>query len=439
MRGYRVTASSGRDLQSAISKAGWRIIPLLSVGYLFAYIDRVNVSFASTQMNVDLGFSATVYGLGAGLFYLAYALVEIPSNVLLMRFGARRWLARIMIMWGLLAISMMFVKTPTQFYTVRFLLGLSEAGFFPGVMYYLSTWFPTKQRGKAMGLFYVANPLAVFVMGFISKPLLAMDGLYDLRGWQWMFLIEGIPPVLIGLAVLMFLPDRPDEVKWLSDGERESLRVAVAEHPQAHEDHSAGRMLSVLADKRVLLLTAIYLLTLAAGTTFILSAPAILMERTGWDIGHVGWLISAGGLTAAAFMLIGGWITDHRGERYTVLYVALGFDVIGYLMIAAAPSAWMVAAGLILSQIGRGAHSTAQVALWADVLKDRRMAIGAAAISSVANVGVWLLPIGFGMAKDATGGYTFGLWAFPVMHVLAIVATVVLMRMVRVKKTVAAA
>lgn len=130
-----MTASGGRDLQSAISKAGWRIIPLLSIGYLFAYIDRVNVSFASTQMNVDLGFSATVYGLGAGLFYLAYAMVEIPSNVLLMRFGARRWLARIMIMWGLLAISMMFVKTPTQFYTVRFLLGLSEAGFFPGVMY----------------------------------------------------------------------------------------------------------------------------------------------------------------------------------------------------------------------------------------------------------------------------------------------------------------
>lgn len=428
-----MTQASAADLPRAISKAGWRIIPLLSIGYLFAYIDRVNVSFASTQMNVDLGFSATIYGFGAGLFYLAYALVEIPSNVLLMKFGARRWLARIMIMWGLLAISMMFVKTPMQFYTVRFLLGLSEAGFFPGVMYYLSTWFPTQQRGKAMGLFYVANPLAVFVMGFISKPLLAMDGLYDLRGWQWMFLLEGIPPVLIGLAVLAFLPDKPDDVKWLSEAERASLKAAVAEHPNKHEDHSAAGMLAILGDKRVLLLTAIYLLTLAAGTTFILSAPAILMERTGWDIGHVGWLISAGGLTAAAFMLIGGWITDHRGERYTVLYVALAFDIVGYLLIAAAPAAWMIAAGVIISQVGRGAHSTAQVALWADVLKDRRMAIGAAAISSVANVGVWLLPIGFGMAKDATGGYTAGLWALPVMHVLAFIAAVALMRSGRVK------
>lgn len=416
------------ELSRAISKAGWRIIPLLSIGYLFAYIDRVNVSFASTQMNVDLGFSATIYGFGAGLFYLAYALVEIPSNVLLMRFGARRWLARIMIMWGLLAISMMFVKTPLQFYTVRFLLGLSEAGFFPGVMYYLSTWFPTRQRGKAMGLFYVANPLAVFVMGFISKPLLAMDGHLDLRGWQWMFLIEGIPPVLIGLAVLLFLPDRPDEVKWLSERERESLKRAVSEHPQAHEDHSASKVLHVLADHRVLLLTAIYLLTLAAGTTFILSAPAILMERTGWDVGQVGWLISAGGLTAAAFMLIGGWVTDHRGERYTVLFGALAFDVLGYLLIALAPSTTLIVAGVILSQIGRGAHSTAQVALWADVLKDRRMAIGAAAISSVANIGVWLLPIGFGMAKDATGSYAAGLWAFPVMHVIAMAAAWMLMR-----------
>ncbi len=415
----------------AVSKAGWRILPLLAVGYLFAYIDRVNVSFASTQMNVDLMFSATVYGIGAGLFYLAYALVEIPSNVLLIRFGARRWLARIMIMWGLIAIAMMFVKTPVQFYSLRFLLGLAEAGFFPGVMYYLSTWFPTRQRGKAMGLFYVANPLAVFVMGFISKPLLALDGTAGLQGWQWMFLIEGIPPVLIGLAILIFLPDSPAKVPWLTEGERHSLTQAVAEHPQQHEDHSGAGMLAILADKRVLLLALIYLLTLAAGTTFILSAPAILMERTGWDIGHAGWLISAGGLTAAAFMLIGGWITDHRGERYTVLFVALGFDIVGYLIIAAAHSPWLIAAGLILSQVGRGAHSTAQVALWADVLKDRRMAIGAAAISSVANIGVWLMPIGFGMAKDATGGYVAGLWAMPVMHVLALGAAVLLWRRTR--------
>jgi ACS family tartrate transporter-like MFS transporter len=171
-----VENGSETDLKSAVWKAGWRILPLLAIGYLVAYMDRVNVSFASTQMNVDLGFSATVYGFGAGLFYLAYSLVEIPSNILLMRFGARRWLARIMIMWGVLATAMMFVRTPTAFYALRFLLGLAEAGFFPGVIFYLSTWFPTRQRGKAMALFYLANPMAVAVMGFISKPLLALNG-----------------------------------------------------------------------------------------------------------------------------------------------------------------------------------------------------------------------------------------------------------------------
>ena len=190
------------SLRRAVAKAGWRILPLLSLGYLFAYIDRVNVSFASTQMNVDLGFSALIYGTGAGLFYLAYSLVEIPSNMLRMRFGARRWLARIMIMWGVIAAAMMLVRTPWQFCMMRFMLGLAEAGFFPGVIYYLSTWFPARQRGKAVGMFYLANPMAIAVVGLVSSALLALDGTADLRGCQWLFLIQGIPAVFIGLAVL---------------------------------------------------------------------------------------------------------------------------------------------------------------------------------------------------------------------------------------------
>ncbi len=417
------------QLRSAVSKAGWRILPLLGLGYLIAYIDRVNVSFASTQMNVDLGFSATVYGLGAGLFYLAYSLIEIPSNLLLMRFGARRWLARIMIMWGLIGAAMMFVQTPMHFYVLRFLLGLAEAGFFPGVIFYLSTWFPTKARGKAVGLFYLANPLAVAVMGFISKPLLELDGLADLRGWQWLYLLEGLPAVVIGLAVLVWLPDRPEKVKWLTDGERQALTTAIADHPQHGEQHGAHGILSVLADKRVLLLATIYLLTLASATTFILSAPAILMESTGWTLGPVGTLISMGGLTAAGMMLFTGWFTDRRGERYTALFIALGFDFAGYALIALAPSATIIAAGLIISQIGRGMHSTAQVTLWTDVLSSRRLAIGAAAISCVANLGVFLLPFAFGAMKDATGTYSAGLYILPVMQLLAMLATFALWRM----------
>lgn len=416
------------DLSRAVSKAGWRILPLLGVGYLFAYIDRVNVSFASTQMNVDLGFSATVYGLGAGLFYLAYSLIEIPSNLLLMRFGARRWLARIMIMWGLIAAAMLFVRTPMQFYSMRFLLGLAEAGFFPGVIYYLSTWFPTRQRGRAVGLFYLANPLAVAVMGGVSVALLSLDGLADLRGWQWLFLIEGIPPVIIGLCILAWLPDSPDTAKWLSEGERTSLKAAINQHPAIDEAHLGQDLRSVLADKRVQLLLLIYLLTLSTSTTFLLSAPAILMEVSGWALPSVSKLILIGGLLGALTMFITGWITDHRGERYSALVIALCIDTAGYLVIAIAPSPAVVAVAFVMVQIGRGMQSTAQASLWTDILKDRRLALGAAAISTVANLGTFALPFAFGAAKDATKSYHAGLFAFPALHVFAIVFAVMLWR-----------
>jgi MFS transporter, ACS family, tartrate transporter len=417
------------NVKNALTKAGWRILPLLTIGYLFAYIDRVNVSFASTQMNVDLGFSATIYGFGAGVFYLAYSLVEIPSNILLMRFGARRWLARIMIMWGVIATAMLFVRTPVHFYVLRFMLGLAEAGFFPGVIYYLSTWFPAQQRGKAMGMFYLANPMAVAVVGLVSTSLLALDGTAGLRGWQWLFLIQGIPAVFIGLAVLTWLPDAPDKAKWLSDGERQSLKAEL--HPQRPEEHSASGLLTILKDKRVQLLTLIYALALSSSTTFILSGPAILMERTGWKLGPVGTLISLGGLCAAAMMLVAGWWTDRRGDRFPTLVFALALDTLGYLAVILAPSAMLVAAGFLLSQIGRGLHSTAQVSIWADVLKNRRLAIGAAAISTVANLATWLLPLGFGRAKDATGDYLSGLWAMPLFNLLALFAALALWRNVR--------
>jgi ACS family tartrate transporter-like MFS transporter len=420
--------TGGAALSRAVTKAGWRILPLLGIGYLIAYMDRVNVSFASTQMNVDLGFSATVYGFGAGLFYLAYSLVEIPSNALLVRFGARTWLARIMIMWGLIAAAMLFVRTPWQFYSMRFLLGLAEAGFFPGVIYYLSQWFPTRQRGRAVGLFYLANPLAVMVMGKVSVPLLGLDGILGLRGWQWLFLIEGLPAVVIGLFVLIWLRDSPDQAQWLSPAERAALKTAVDDHPARNEDHSPYALLSILKDRRVQLLTAIYLVTLSTSTTFLLSAPAILMEVTSWKLPEVSSIVFYGGMLGAATMFLTGWVTDRRGERYTALIIALMIDSASYLVIALAPSAQIVAGAFILAQIGRGMQSTAQAALWTDVLKDRRLAIGAAAISSVANMGVFLLPFAFGYAKDATGSYHLGLFAFPALHVFAVLFAIVLWR-----------
>ncbi len=182
--------------RSALRKASWRLLPLIGLGYGIAYMDRINISFAALRMNDDLGFSATVYGLGGGLFFVSYALLEVPSNVMLMKFGARRWIARIMFTWGVIAVGMMFVKTPMQFYVMRFLLGAAEAGFFPGVVFYLMHWFPAHERGRAISRFYVALPLSSILMGSIAGALLGLDGQLGLKGWQWLFLVEGLPAIL---------------------------------------------------------------------------------------------------------------------------------------------------------------------------------------------------------------------------------------------------
>src|SRR3954462_12417388 len=200
--------------RSAMRKALGHILPLIALAYVFAYMDRVNISFAATQMNDDLKFSATIYGLGGGLFFLGYALFEVPSSLMLARFRAPQWIARIMITWGLLAAGMMFVHRPLHFYVMRFLLGVAEAGFFPSVIYYFAGWFPMACRGRAVSRIYVASSLASVVMGAVSGRLLGLDGLAGLRGWQWLFLVQGLPGVSLGLILLRFLPDAPATAPW---------------------------------------------------------------------------------------------------------------------------------------------------------------------------------------------------------------------------------
>ncbi|HEY7840969.1 MAG TPA: MFS transporter, partial [Gammaproteobacteria bacterium] len=207
--------ASGPMEQAVVARVTWRLMPFLLVLYLIAYLDRVNVGFAALQMNEDLGFSAAVYGLGAGVFFAGYALFEVPSNLVLAKVGARLWIARIMITWGVISTSMMFVQGPASFYTLRFLLGVAEAGFLPGIIYYLSNWYPSAQRAKAVGWFMSAIPLSIVVGGPLAGLLLGMDGLLGLKGWQWLFLLEGLPAVILGVIVLFYLTDRPEEAQWL--------------------------------------------------------------------------------------------------------------------------------------------------------------------------------------------------------------------------------
>ena len=413
--------------RSAMPKAYWRILPLICLAYLCAYMDRVNVSFAAVQMNVDLKFSATIYGLGGGLFFLGYSLFEVPSNLLLVRFGARQWLARIMITWGFLAASMMFVQTPTQFYLMRFLLGTAEAGFFPGVIYYFSAWFPMAFRGRAVSLFYVAAPLSAVVMGGISGSLLNLNGLANLRGWQWLFLVQGLPSVLAGLLIVRFLPAAPGTAKWLSEPEKTWIQDTLAEEAACIGEPTDHSLLAALRNPRVLMLGVLAFLLLGATTTFVLSAPVVLMAGTGFDTKHVGYLVSAGGIIGAIAMLALGRYSDRHGDRLLIAFTCTIILASAFLTIGFSTSPVVVAVAYLL--FAAICFSTAMLlaSSWADILHVRQLAVGAAAINTMGNIGAFLMPYSWGVAKDATGSYQTGLVALTITMVL-LAALILLLR-----------
>jgi MFS transporter, ACS family, tartrate transporter len=300
-------------LQVALRKAQWKLIPLLAAGYLVAYMDRTNISFAAEPMNRQLHFSPQVYGLGAGLFFISYALCEIPSNRLLLQFGARRWLARILLTWGLLAVAMMFVRSPPSFYGMRLLLGAAEAGYFPGVIYYLSQWFPASQRGRAISWFYVSLPLSTVLMGSVAGSLLRLDGRLGLAGWQWLFLVEGLPAMVLGIWFWLALPDSPTTAAWLTQPER----AAIAEEltPPAFGHPTQRSLLKVLREPRVWLvgIFAFCMLGMSYSVSFFL--PIMLSGLSGWTPSRVGYMIAASGVLAAAAMILNAVHSDRRCER----------------------------------------------------------------------------------------------------------------------------
>ena len=281
--------------RSAQRKAALRLIPVISIGYGLAYIDRLNLSFASLQMNRDLHFSASVYGFGAGMFFIGYALCEVPSNLLMLRFGAKRWLARIMFTWGLLAAAMMFVRTPVEFNVLRLLLGMAEAGFFPGVIYYLTLWFPAQMRARAVARFYIALPLSSVVMGSLAGWLLGLNGKIGLAGWQWLFLVEGLPAVLFSLVILKMLPDGPNKAAWLTAEEKAWLRDQLeADEEDAHLGHEAGVMQALLSPK-VWMIGMFFFCVLTCSYAYDFSAPSIYLQGTGWGVTNVGFLVACTG------------------------------------------------------------------------------------------------------------------------------------------------
>jgi MFS transporter, ACS family, tartrate transporter len=403
--------------RSAVRKASWRLIPLIALGYGTAYMDRVNISFASLQMNRDLHFSATAYGFGAGLFFLSYAVCEVPSNLLLVRFGARRWLARIMVTWGLLAMSMMFVRTVPQFYIVRFLLGMAEAGFFPGVFYYLMQWFPPAMRARAVSRFYIALPLSSSVMGTVAGALLGLQGRLGLAGWQWLFLVEGLPAIVLSVVFLLCLPDTPADAKWLVPEERQWLtnQISLDAASGGHTDD----VFKALRDPRVLQLGLVFLCMLGANYAYAFSAPAILHNLTGFSITNVGFLIAAIGLLGALAMIVNAERSDRRGERYwhvivPFLLIAAGFAVGG---ISTVP--WVAVPALALTVIANSSLQGPHLAIPPTFLKGKSLAAGIAAMNTIGILGGFLGPYWMGIAKDLTGDYQHGLLTLTIPALIA--------------------
>jgi MFS transporter, ACS family, tartrate transporter len=395
--------------ERTMKKVFRRIVPFLMLCYFFNFLDRVNVSFAALDMNKDLGFSASVFGFGSGILFLSYMLCETPSNAFLAHVGARKWLARIMVSWGIIASCMMFVTGEYSFYTLRVFLGAAEAGFFPGIIYYLTMWFPGVYRARVTGLFMACIPLSAAIGSPLSTSLLYLDGILGLRGWQWLFLLEGIPSVVLGVVTFFYLTERPrDATAWLGQDERNWLDARMtAEHDRKRAELSLG-MWQTLINPRVLLLSlvAYCLASITLGVGFFLPLIVKGFGLTNMQTGLVAIIPPAFG---AAGMIWWGRKSDRAMERKYHLVAAMALAATG---IAAAafiddPVGKMVC--LTLSAIGVYSCSPVFWTLAPNFLTGPSAAVGIAFINSVAALGAFVAPWLIGLLKDATGSYSYGL------------------------------
>jgi len=421
--------------EAALRKVRRRVLPLLALGYGVAYIDRANVSFAALQMNRDLHFSATVYGFGAGLFFLGYAAFGIPANLMLLRVGARRWMAGILLSWGMIAMALMLVKTPVEFYVTRFLLGIAESGFFPAVVYYLNLWFPAGEKARAVSRFYVAYPISAAVMGAVAGALLSLQGRLGLAGWQWLFLVEGFPAVLLGAVFLRYLPNGPQDATWLTEAERagildvlEQERSSVASNRPEVADAS---WLVLLRDPRFWQMSIFFFLMLAPFYAYTLSQPAIFKDLTGFSASGVGFLISGVSLLAGVAMILNAWHSDRSGERYLHVGIPFVFITAGYLFGGLSSYAWvgpwLAVPALAGATIGYNASMGPQWAIPPKFMKMEHAAAGIAALNTIGILGGFVGPWWLGVAKDLTGNYERGLLTMTVPS-LAAFAIMLVMR-----------
>ncbi len=391
-----------------IRRISLRLLPFLMLLYLIAYIDRANISVAALQMNADLGLSAKMYGLGAGLFYVTYILFEVPSNMILARVGARRWIARIMVTWGLVAAGMAFIHTAGQLYTMRLLLGAAEAGFTPGIIYYLSCWYPSRHRAGALSYFYIAAALASVVGLPLSGALLNLDGWHGISGWRWLYFLEGIPAIGLGIVVLYYLPDRPSRAHWLPSAEAAWLEKTIADESAAAPSvkSHAGSWSRAFADGKVWLLSLFWLLQAFGTIGVTLFLPQILKSLSNASNFVVSLYSALPFIFACIFMYANGRHSDRHGERRWHLGLPL---MVSGVLLAAAVYAGNLTLAYVLLVLAVGLNWAVTPVFWAvttEYLAGGVAAAGAIAlINSVANLaGVGLPPV-MGWIRDRSGSY----------------------------------
>lgn len=399
-----------------IGRVTRRIIPFAFLCYVIAYVDRVNVGFAAQALQRDLHLSDTAYGLGAGLFFFGYCLFEVPSNLVLERVGARRWIARIMIGWGLVSMAMMFVTGQKSFYAARVLLGVAEAGFFPGFVLYLTYWIPSADRARTGALFMMAAPVSIIVGAPVSEALLALDGRLGLHGWQWLFLVEGLPAVLVGLLALRVLTDRPEQAAWLDDADRGWLaRTMNEEHAiRARVGHaSLGR---TLVSGRVWLLCAVYFLNTSVTYGIFLWLPKMLRETSGAGGFRLSLMTAIPFTAALAAMVLVGRHSDRTRERKLHVAACAITASVGLLLAALSQhSIWLLVLSFTLSQMGQRSVMSVFWAIPPIFLGGTGAAAGIALINAIGNLGGAAGPSMMGWLRDATGGYVGGLLVLAVV------------------------
>ena len=412
--------------RAAIRKVSARLLPILFVLYIAAYLDRTNVGLSALQMNAAVGMSAAAYGFGAGVFFIGYGLLEVPSNLLLARVGARRWIARIAITWGIIACATMFVHGAMSFYVLRFLLGAAEAGAFPGIVYYLGEWFPERHRARALSKFMVSIPLASAIGGPLGGSLLSLDGRLGFGGWQWLFLIEGIPSIVLGLIVLFVLVDRPSEADWLSTDERAWLMGRLADERSKRERVAETSVVRAMASGIVWWLSVLYFLALAAYLGTIFFGPVLLADTLHVSSLTVGYIMGAIGIAGVAGMLLNSANSDRTSERIVHSAVPMFLMAVGFAITARATGTAMLIVGLATISFSLNAFLPVFWCVPAERLSGPAAAGGIALINSIGNLGGFVAPNIVGYGKTISGNYSGSMWILGGFAVVAGLMTLAL-------------